>query len=319
MTTFTIIVPVYNSAHTLERCVNSIVSASGDDAQIILIDDGSKDNSLETCLHLSQKFSTVVCLHNEHNRGVSYTRNVGIDAAIGKYLLFVDSDDWVDLDYVSAFRQSIDEKNNFAICGYINHDEKYNDRTDIFSMNEFEGKKTVSLKENIEKLYHLRLLQQLWNKVFLTDIVRKHGIRFDEDISIGEDSRFILEYIKHSGIEEVTLINRPLYHYMRDQNSSLMHSIGYKHLQSSLDDIRNLYEIIGLPNKIIEEKLRNDRQQLIENCAYMIMHNVSMTGYEKRKLVLALDKKQGKSLYRNNRIIIWKEFVLKQMRKFGLR
>lgn len=314
MSTFSVIVPVYNAAHTIERCVDSIAASGGDDVQIILIEDCARDDSLEVCRRLAEKYSTVLCLHNEKNRGVSHTRNRGLDAATGEYLLFVDSDDWVDPSYVPAFRQVIAAGGQFAVCGYVNHDEKQNGRTDVFAWEGFAGTKSVPLQQEVEKLYHERLLQQLWNKVFVTEIVRKHGIRFDETISIGEDTRFILDYIKHSGMNEIVLINRPLYHYMRDQDGSLMFRVGYESVEEPLKNLRKLYEIMGLSGEQLETRLALDRQKQIESYAYLIMHNAGMARKEKKRLILALDEVQGRGLYQRNLLLYLKEKIAKILR-----
>lgn len=305
MATFSVIVPVYKAAHTLERCVDSLVASGGRDLQIILVEDHSPDNSWQVCQLLAEKYSNVVCCRNERNRGVSYTRNRGLDLAEGTYLLFTDSDDWVDPEYVGAFRTVIAAGGSFAVCGYVNHDEKQNGRTDVIGWGGLDGTKTVVLKEEIEKLYRGGLLQQLWNKVFVTELVRKHQVRFDESISIGEDTRFILDYIQRSGIQEITLMNRPLYHYMRDQDGSLMFRVGYESVEEPLKNLRKLYEIMGVTD--LDERLTSDRQKTIENYAYLIMHNAGMPLKEKKRLILALDANQGKKLYRTNCAVYLKE------------
>ena len=314
MATFSVIVPVYNAAHTIERCVDSIAASGGEDIQIILIEDCSKDDSWQVCQRLAEKYKTVLCLRNECNRGVSHTRNRGLDAATGEYLLFVDSDDWVEPSYVPAFRQVIAHSDNFAVCGYINHDEKHSGRTDVFGWEDFTGLQTVSLQQQIETLYHKRLLQQLWNKVFANTIVQAHGVRFDESISIGEDTRFILDYIQCGGIRQALLINQPLYHYMRDQNGSLMFRVGYESIEEPLKNLRKLYEIMGLSGQELEARLSVDRQKQIESYAYLIMHNAGMAHKEKKRLILALDKKQGHSLYRRNLLLYIKERIAKKLR-----
>ena len=90
MYTFSVVIPVYNAASTIERCVKSLVQSGGDDLQIVLIEDCSKDNSFDVCEKLACEYSSVLCLHNEINRGVSYTRNRGLEAAEGKYILVYD-------------------------------------------------------------------------------------------------------------------------------------------------------------------------------------------------------------------------------------
>lgn len=312
MATFSVIVPVYKAAHTLERCVDSLAASGGEDLQIILIEDHSPDDSWLVCQRLEKKYSNVICQRNDRNRGVSYTRNQGLNLAEGKYLLFTDSDDWVDPGYVAAFRSAITAGNSFAVCGYVNHDEKQNGRTDEIGWSDVQGSKIVLLKEEIEKLYHRRLLQQLWNKVFITELVRKHSVRFDESISIGEDTRFILDYIQRSGIQEICLMNRPLYHYMRDQDGSLMFRVGYESVEEPLKNLRKLYEIMEISN--LEERLAGDRRKTIENYAYLIMHNAGMPRKEKKHLILALDPDLGKQLYRINRSLYFKERLARRFR-----
>jgi glycosyltransferase involved in cell wall biosynthesis len=312
MTTFSVIVPVYKAAHTLKRCVESLVASGGQDLQIILIEDHSPDDSWLICQRLAEQYSNVVCRRNDRNRGVSYTRNQGLDLVEGKYLLFTDSDDWVDPDYVAAFRSAIAAGNSFAVCGYVNHDEKQNGRTDIIGWKDFQGNRIVPLKEEIKKLQEERLLQQLWNKVFVTELVHRHKVRFDESISIGEDTRFILDYIQRSSMQEVCLINRPLYHYMRDQDGSLMFRVGYESVEEPLKNLRKLYEIMEIPD--IEERLGQERQKTLENYAYLIMHNAGMPMKEKKRLILALDPNQGKRLYKSNRLLYFKEQLVRRLR-----
>ncbi len=307
MATFSVIVPVYRAAHTIERCVESLVVSGGEDLQIILVEDCSPDDSWAVCQRLAERYPNVICRRNDRNRGVSYTRNQGLALAKGDYLLFTDSDDWVDSAYVSAFREALAAGNTFAVCGYVNHDEKQNGRTDTIGWSNFEGTKTEILKRVIEWLYNGRLLQQLWNKVFVTALVREHDVRFDESISIGEDTRFILDYIQRSGIQEICLINRPLYHYMRDQDGSLMFRVGYESVEEPLKNLRKLYEIMGVPD--LEERLAEDRQKLIDSYAYLIMHNAGMPLKEKKRLILALDSQKGRKLYRENRILFIKEQI----------
>ena len=314
MATFSVIVPVYNGAKTVERCVGSIIASGGGDVQVILIEDCSKDDSLAVCRRLEEKYPNVLCLHNERNRGVSHTRNRGLAAADGKYLLFVDCDDWVDGNYVPAFRRAVDAGNSFAVCGYVNHDEKHNGRTDAYAWENAGDMQTLDLREQIEDLYHRTLLQQLWNKMFRTDVVRACGIRFDESISIGEDTRFILDYIRLSGVREFTRIDSPLYHYMRDQDGSLMYRVGYESVEEPLKNLRKLYEILGLSGEELETRLVSDRQKQIESYAYLIMHNAGMTLREKKRLILALDKQQGPALYRSNRLLYIKERIAQLLR-----
>ena len=113
---YSIIVPVYNAEKTLERCVESIVKQSFTDYEIILVNDGSKDNSKSICAKLSDEYSNVV-LVDKKNGGASSARNAGIDIASGKYILFVDSDDYLNDDFFEVI-DSIEKDFDLAVFTY---------------------------------------------------------------------------------------------------------------------------------------------------------------------------------------------------------
>lgn len=312
MATFSVIVPVYNGAKTVERCVESLVKSGGADLQVILIEDCSKDKSWEVCQRLAQKHPTVTALHNEQNRGVSHTRNRGLEAATGQYLLFCDCDDFWEEGYVATFRSVVEAGSDFAICGYVNHDEVASGRTDIIG---FEKAETIPLRPNLKEIQDKTLLQQLWNKVFRRDIVQKMGVRFDESISIGEDLRFILDYIRLGDVHAVTLIDQPLYHYMRDQAGSLMYRVGYESIEEPLKNMAALYRLMGIDEDEIRSRIDAQRSQQMASYAYLIMHNMGMPMKERKRLILALDAEQGKLLYKRNRTVYLKEKLAKLLKR----
>lgn len=311
-----VIIPVYNAEKTIEKCVESIEVNSYKDVEIILVEDCSKDNSWEICKKLAEKYTNIKCVRNERNRGVSYTRNHGLKLAVGEYIMFVDSDDWVDENYFSEFLQIFESTENaLVICGYVNHDEKVNGTTDIFGWNDFEGVKKYNIKDVIKSLHERSLLQQLWNKIFITELIKEKGIYFDESISIGEDTRFVLEYIRKCQIETIYLLNKPLYHYIRGQTGSLMYKVGYESVEEPLKNLRMLYQILGLEANKIDVIIRDERQKQIELYAYLIFHNKGMDEQEKKRLILNLDEKQGASLYKKNRKLFYKERVVVLLKK----
>lgn len=316
MIKYSIVVPVYNAENTIERCVESIIANNMDNIEIILIDDCSKDSSLEKCNAIAEKYKQIVVIHHDTNKGVSYARNTGIYAAKGKYTLFVDSDDWIDSLYCNTFDRYMSENpDSFLICGYVNHDEKYNGRTDIIGWNDIGEYKVSNIKTELEVIYRSNLLQQLWNKLFITEIIQNNKLKFDESISIGEDFRFILEYIRVSKINKVVLINKPLYHYMRDQEGSLMFRVGLESVEEPLKSLVSLYQVVGYSQNEIEEKIVIDRENQIELYAYLIMHNAGMSIKRKKKLIYNLGSKQGKYLYKKNKRIYIKEKIVKLLHK----
>lgn len=316
MVKISVVVPVYNAESIVERCVDSIISNNYDNLEVILVEDCSKDNSLEKCKELSEKYDCVRYVHNVVNMGVSYTRNRGIYEATGDYTMFVDSDDWIDKDYINSFIDVLnDNPMALTICGYVNHDEKYNGRTDNVIWSNTKKNVSAKLKPELKTIYDRTLLQQLWNKAFVTKIIQDNKLKFDESISIGEDLRFILEYIKVSEIQDVVFINKPLYHYMRDQDGSLMYKVGLESVEEPLKNLRSLYELIGYSKNKIKESIDSDRKKQVNLYAYLIMHNAGMKMKEKKRLIFSLDSQNGKILYKNNRNIYYKEKISKAIRR----
>jgi len=313
---FSVVIPVYNAAQTIERCLKSILGNSGPELEIIAVDDCSRDESLSLCEKLAKQYPNIRLLHNEKNCGVSYTRNRGLEAVTGEYTFFVDSDDWVEADYYSTFASALDpDRKCLPICGFVNHDERFNNRTDIYTWSKEEAAR-VGFGDALQILYQKTLLQQLWNKAFLTSVIKENGIRFDESISIGEDFRFILDYLKAGEMKELCFIERPLYHYMRDQSGSLMYNVGYEGINEPLRNLRKLYTIQGMEEGIIEERLIKDRKRMENLYAYLIMHNVQMAMSEKKKLIMKLNTETGKQLYYHNLKVLCKEKIKQQYLRF---
>ena len=126
-----VIIPIYNAENTIEKCVESIVYGQLHEIEIILIDDCSKDASWNICQLLSIKFPNVFCYQNKKNSGVSYTRNYGLGKANGKYILFVDSDDWVSGKYAyKLLENALQYTNSLIICGLHYHDTILGEKRD---------------------------------------------------------------------------------------------------------------------------------------------------------------------------------------------
>ena len=243
-----IVIPVYNAASTLRRCVESIIKNDYDNVEIILIDDCSKDESLLECQALSKEYNHVLYYHNEINKGVSYTRNKGLKHCKGKYVLFIDSDDYIEPDYISKLVSLKDKHNDsLVLCGYINEDMKYNQSIDYITYSD-NSIDILDIK-SIDELYNRNLLQQLWNKIFIKSVIHDNDIKFDESISVGEDLKFILEYIIHSHYKNVYFLNRSLYHYMRDQSTSLMYNVNSSHLYVNLQNMKTLRKLLKKQEK----------------------------------------------------------------------
>ncbi len=308
MATFSVIVPVHNGEKTLRRCVESLVPQV---SRVLLIENGSKDRSRQLCHALAEEFPNVTALDGDAVGGVSKARNMGLRHADTPYVLFCDCDDYVEPDYAENFQKAL-EYADFAICGYVNHDEVANGRTDIYG---FAEEETVELLPQLEEIHSQCLLQQLWNKVFSRNVIEKAGVRFDESISIGEDMRFVLDYLAAARPQKTALLAKPLYHYMRDQPGSLMYRMGTEKMDEAIRNLENMYRLMGMPEATIEEKIAREREHQKGLYAYLIMHNMGMPLHQRRKLILALDEKEGNRLWRKNFLLFCKEKISRSLRR----
>ena len=211
---YSIIVPVYNAEKTLERCVDSIISQPFSDYEIILVNDGSKDGSLTLCKKYAENNDNIFYVDKE-NGGASSARNVGIDVANGEYILFVDSDDYVDENYfdvidkcagkadLSVFTFSWVRKS--GIQKRVMPDNLVN--TDDFF-------------EQVRLLILTRAINSPCAKVFKRQIIDEYCIRFDEGMPVAEDFVFATEYILKC--QSVYVDNASVYYYDVTNDDSLV-------------------------------------------------------------------------------------------------
>jgi glycosyltransferase involved in cell wall biosynthesis len=311
-----VIIPVYNAENYIEKCVESLVHGTYKNIELILINDASKDRSYEICLALKEKYNCIQLLNNKVNHGVSYTRNKGLHAATGELIMFTDSDDWVEPDYINSMVEQYSKNQDaFIICGYVNHDEVKNGRTDVFGWNDFTGIQIVDRTESLYELYQQRLLQQLWNKLFRRDVIEKYQIQFDELISIGEDFRFLLQYLKASNIKKIVKYNRPLYHYSRDNQMSLMTRYGQEKIEEPLYNFKLLFELMEYSKTEIEERLRKEKEEIILNYGYAIIHNETLSKKERIELMKENIGADWEKSYRFNQKLLYKEKISAFIRK----
>ena len=175
-----VIIPVYNAQDGIKRCLDSLLNQSFKNFEIILLNDGSKDNSLNILKEYELKYSFVRVI-DKQNEGVAVTRNKGILLAEGEYIMFMDNDDFVDSDYIETFYQAIHEKNlDLVIGGYkrVNQDNQI-----IFSQD---------IQQSEWSKY---IIMAPWAKVYRTEFLKTNNLEFF-DYGIGEDIIFNLAAYK---------------------------------------------------------------------------------------------------------------------------
>ncbi len=273
-----VIIPVYNAEKTLRRCVESLVLGLERNIEVILCEDRSKDGSWDICCNLSESYKNVRCIRNEKNSGVSHTRNSGLAVAHGEYILFVDSDDWVSQKYAAALTKLARiYPDALPISGHHFIDKVNQSKHDYLWRDSSATESVVDSSDFFDLCDHF-LLQQLWNKIFRRDLIEQHHIRFDESQSMGEDFQFVLDYLEAAQIKKCVVLNKPLYYYIRWNNSSLMSKFGFIDNQAEIHRIELLARIVGLGS----ETRKNDMiAQSKRNYIYHIVRNRTHSKQEK--------------------------------------
>lgn len=212
---YSVIIPVYNSEKTIQKCLDSVLYQIPKEAELLVINDGSTDKSGEICRRYGVEYASVHYYEKE-NEGVSIARNVGLNHARGEYILFVDSDDFVEPHYWRIINYFVDCYHpdmlqwGFRDCGVVLRKRDTGDYA-------VTGEHDVAIK--IYEAVQNYMFSALWARVFRRDIITKNVIRFNPDLSIGEDQVFIFTYAMHVKILVSTSLC--LYNSVLDNEESL--------------------------------------------------------------------------------------------------
>ena len=237
-----IIIPVYNASLTLRHCVDSIISQSFFDWELILINDGSTDDSGFLCDEYANIDSRISVIHKT-NGGVSSARNIGLDLAKGEWITFIDSDDYVSIDYLQAIENT---QSDMVITECYHFDMKnkpvlyqpfgaavYSDKQSYLSF----------MTNNLNKLTMLTP----WAKFFKKDIIGSDRFRINQ--RLGEDSEFVFRYYAKINTAEVS--NKGLYYYY-DVPSHFKYKLTLSEALEGLNNVYMVYEILPFRNSLFE-------------------------------------------------------------------
>lgn len=220
-----IIVPVYNVEKYIEKCLKSLISQSYKNIEIILIDDGSKDNSGKICDTYKRKDSRIKVIHKE-NAGVSEARNLGIQKATGRYLCFVDADDFVMNDYIEYMHQLIvKESSDIAVCTKMF--SNFNEEQSSDEMIE-----VLDGENAIIRILNYRMPIGVYSRIFKKDLIKDNGIKFLKDIYMGEGFNFNVACFQKA--KKVIISNYKVYYYRRDNTTSATSDFSIKKCENSL-------------------------------------------------------------------------------------
>lgn len=256
-----VIVPVYNAKLHIARCVESIRRQSYPNLEIILVNDGSSDVSLQVA-DVYARADKRILLIDKDNSGVSATRNLAISMATGKYLQFVDSDDYLAPDATRLLVEKAEQNTaDLVIAPYY----RVETHKPLFSKNEEDSYQTIEQYGFLDAGFYDKttfargLMKEpasfyygvMWNKLYRRDIVHNHGIQCNVDLGWSEDLLFNLEYIRYAF--RFYALEQPVYYYVKNPQSITATQLGLRNTMKMLSTkaslfayYKKLYEDLGL-------------------------------------------------------------------------
>lgn len=205
-----IIIPVYNASAYIEQCIRSVLSQTMKDVEIIAVNDGSADES-QQILDLLASTDDRLHVFHQNNKGVSATRNFGLQQATGEFICFCDADDWMEPDMLEELYKTITVQNcEWAICNVSMHKEGQPSKVRL-QLKDDVMDVTDDRSGLVHGLMRFHFDYANWNKLFRAAIIHEQQLRFTEDMSIWEDLLFNLQYLHY--VKRVAVVAKPLYNY----------------------------------------------------------------------------------------------------------
>ncbi len=309
-----IIVPVYNVQDYIEQCIKSIMKQSYSNIEIICINDGSTDNSLNILRGL-QKIDNRVRVMTIKNQGVSNARNEGIISSKGKYLLFIDSDDYIPIDYVMClYHKLLITNSQLCICSIKNFG--YSESS--YSLDEFDLDMHTMSDSMWLKLNKSYLLYGPCNKIYNSNIIKKNNIQFNINLNYGEDLVFNYEYMKY--VNKISYTNETSYHYRRDTVDSLSKKFRVNQIEIELILNKVMQEFVSYKNLDKSGKFKDYLNHRLFDCVYNYIFSVIR--YEKftkqYKLIYNALYKKNINLKYNDEIVINYSKIIVFLMKYKL-
>jgi len=237
-----IIVPIYNAEKVLGRCIQSILNQTYTNFELILINDGSKDSSIEIANQFAVQDNRIIVI-DKLNEGVSKTRNLGMQKATGELIAFVDADDFLEPTmYEKLMESQMQNDSDIVFCKFKNYysDDKI-EYVDEVNLKKLENPKDIQCFFNTTKTVQLgvvvsqNIMGVPWRSLFLKSIIQKYSLQFDANFYLAEDLVFILEYL--SFCNKVSIVEEYLYnYYVGEQTASRSYRKNFFEYKKQLND-----------------------------------------------------------------------------------
>jgi len=301
MTKISIIIPIYNSVDYLRQCLDSVISQTFTDFECICVNDGSTDNSLSILQEYANKDKRFKVFSKE-NKGVSNARNTGVQLSVGEYITFIDSDDWVENNYLEELYNNFYSKDvDVCICNlkiYNAISNMFQTDSNIKILNKLYKKLLVQKFKNTKNIFKfISCARSVWGKLYRSSVIKNNNIVFFDNICGDEDYSFNIIFNMYA--KNVVFIVDELYYY-RKQISSLTSNderlrintfYSFVELIKELDKrnfknniikhvcIDNLLYRIGKISKNVSEQNKNEMLKSIDKTLFYLLNNSKNIGF----------------------------------------
>lgn len=278
---FSIVMPIYNGEKVITDSLNSILEQEYTDWELIIVDDGSTDNSASICDKLAQRDQRITVVHTPNN-GPAQARNIGLEKSQGEYVLFIDADDYIEKITLKYIKKVIDEQNpELIIYNYFNgNDEEKNVR----KIEKMYCRSNQEFKEIFQELDNKFMTYPVWNKAYKREYIEKVEAKFPMGINVAED--FVFNTFIYRHVQTVSVINDPLYHYVYRKGESISQKFDLNKMEYAL----KVYDrVITFYNEWLPQMKNSARNMLIYDVSVyinnMFNRGVILSRKEKKKLI----------------------------------
>ena len=289
---YSVIIPVYNVENYLSRCIDSLLAQNYVDLEILLIDNGSKDQSGQICEDYAAQFSNITAYHIP-NKGVGSARNFGLSKAKGEFICFMDADDYLVGNLFSDVESQLDSQLDLLVFSYYNSIEKNLSEIDRSAkILPTEGKKDKSdFIALFQELWLTDMMYTVWNKIYRKEFLEEHQIVF-ESYELGEDVRFNLNVYQH--VNAVLLVKSCYYVYISGRIDSAMGQYNPNRMNYQLEELGKVDQLMISWNS-------HDDQFIDQIKARILMSNIQ--NISKQKMSLSKKRYYVEVLCRNQEMI----------------
>jgi glycosyltransferase involved in cell wall biosynthesis len=253
-----IIVPVYNSSAFLDKCIQSVINQTYHNIELILVNDGSTDNSGDICNQYAKSDSRIKIIHKK-NGGLVSSRKAGLQSASGDYILYIDGDDWIELDLIECYLSSAEANDADIIVSshIINLEGREEAISNTLPIGVYDKQRLIS--EVYPKMMYTGKFSQFgifsyaWGKLYRRTILLENQLNVREDITMGEDALCVYPTLLDSN--KLVILNQPLYHYRQRADSLIktLRSTEISKMQSVYDDLKQIYLQKGVLDTVLNQ------------------------------------------------------------------